>query len=378
VVAHSARVRSVVNRFVAVVMVAAAVSACSNDEASREHCGIGASCATTTVHASVPSTSVGASIAPSSTASSPVTTEGSSTTSPSVGTTDVGSNTFVVPTGQVRVGSGDVFLVHDDGDLWLHPGLLVWRPGTPVRLADMGDPRVPVTEGEGPNTIEDVAGEVGGAVYFSDCCEPLAGDVRAVTGPDTVAHLGAGISLVLSPDRTRLASSNSFGLNVWDLTTGRFTYRDLNNSAAQPVNPWDLTWSADGRRLIVLYLDERGASLLPYSTDDELTPGTGVRLDTRFTPVRPPGVQFCGHGPNGELAIAYYGKDRTVIKFYDPSTLIEKPAIHRELPTGVTSVQLASDGNGLLWIDHSTTWFLPSTGTIRPLGHGYKTAWFAN
>ena len=37
------------NRFIAVVMVTSAVSACSNDEASREHCGAGASCPTTTI-----------------------------------------------------------------------------------------------------------------------------------------------------------------------------------------------------------------------------------------------------------------------------------------------------------------------------------------
>jgi len=284
--------------------------------------------------------------------------------------------TFKAPTGNLQVHNGDMFLVHADGDLWLHPGLLDSQPSAPVRLVDMGDPRIPVTEGEGPNTIENVAGEVGGAVYFSDCCEPIAGDVRAATASNTVQPFGFGSSLVLSPDRTRLASSNTFGLQMWDLSKGSSTYRDLNTTAPQ-IHPWDLIWSADGQRLIMLYLDEHGAALLPYSTTDELIPGEAVPLDTNFAPVQSPGMQFAGHGPNGEIAVSFYGKDQTTIRFFDPVTLIEIPSVHRELPTGVTSVRLAADGVGLLWIDHETLWYLSTTGAIRRFGDGYTGAWFA-
>ncbi len=373
---HTAGVRRFVRTFATVGLIASIATTCSNNEANREHCGIGASCATTIVNVTAVSTTVTASIAPSSTVSSPETAAAPSTTSTAVATTTLNTGTFEVPTGDVQVHSGDMFLVHADGDLWLHPGLLDGRPGRPVRLADMGDPRIPVTEGEGPNTIENVAGEVGGAVYFSDCCEPIAGDARAATAPDTVKHVGYGISLVLSPDRTRLASSNTFGLQVWDLSKGGSTYRELNTTAPQ-IHPWDLIWSADGQRLIMLYLDEHGAALLPYSATDDLIPGAAVPLDTRFAPVQSPGMQFAGHGPNGEIAVSFYGNDQTTIRFYDPVTLIEIPSVRRELPTGVTSVRLASDGVGLLWIDHETLWYLPRPGATLNLGRGYTGAWFA-
>jgi hypothetical protein len=163
-----------------------------------------------------------------------------------------------------------------------------------VRLADMGDPRVPVTEGEGPNTIEDVAGEVDGVVYFSDCCEPVAGDVRAATGPDTVEALGFGSSVALSPDRTQLATLNTFGLGVLNLTTGTSTFRSFDTG--QPfINPWDVIWSADGRELVVLAFDENGGALHRFSVSESLDAGDVIPIGVGFDPARPPGAQFAGH-----------------------------------------------------------------------------------
>jgi hypothetical protein len=41
-------------------------------------------------------------------------------------------------------------------------------------------------------------------------------------------------------------------------------------------------------------------------------------------------------------------------------------------------VQLASDGEGLLWIDNTTTlWYLPNGAEPSQLGTGYTAAWFS-
>ena len=56
--------------------------------------------------------------------------ESTTTTTP-----EVSSGTFTVPTGMVVVEDGDVFIAHNDGDLWLHPGLLTASAATPVRLS---------------------------------------------------------------------------------------------------------------------------------------------------------------------------------------------------------------------------------------------------
>ncbi len=50
-------------------------------------------------------------------------------------TPDVSSSAFTVPTGTAVVEDGDVLIAHNDGDLWLHPGLLTASAATPVRLS---------------------------------------------------------------------------------------------------------------------------------------------------------------------------------------------------------------------------------------------------
>ena len=319
-------------------------------------------------------TTVGASTSTVPTPSSTATSISPDSTAATDSTVTTG--TITVPTGTLSVTDDDVFVVHDDGDLWLHSGLLGGSTGVPVRLVEMGDPRVPVTEGEPPNTVEDVVGEVDGAVYFSDCCEPIAGQVRTATAPGTANLLVYGTALALSPDRTHLATLNSFGLEVVDLNTGKFTYRNFDTSGAL-IHPWDLVWSADGSQLIMIFFDEHGGGLMPFSAAGLLEPGRAVQIGVTFDPAQPPGVQFAGRGPNDEIAIAFVGTDRTKISFFDPRTLNEIPSMTRELPANVTSVHLEADGVGLMWIDRQTLWYLPADGDVRQLGKGYTGAWFA-
>ena len=156
----------------------------------------------------------------------------------------------------------------------------------------MGNPRVPVTEGEPPNTVEDVVGEVGGAAYFSDCCEPIAGQVRTATAPETVEAGGVRNVIGAQPYRTRLATLNSFGLEVVDLTVGKFTYRNFDTSGA-PTHPWDLVWSADDSQLIMIFFDEHGGGLKLFAASGALDPGRAVAQTQRrggfpVAPWRPP------------------------------------------------------------------------------------------
>ena len=337
-------------------------------------------CSDSPTTTSAPSTTSTIAVTTEPSASTTLTASDTSTTSTPESTTttsEVSSSTFTVPTGTVVVEDGDVFVVHNDGDLWLHPSLLEGSGAAPLRLVDMGDPRVPVTEGEGPNMVFKVVGEVGGAVYFSDCCEPVAGNVMAATGAEGVAQVTHGYGIALSPDRTQLATANTFAVSLLDLTTATSKSLELNDGQ-EYISPGDLIWSADGSQLVMLYFDEQGMALLPFSASESLTPGPVRRINEAFDPVQPLGAQFAGHGPNGEIALVFYGTDRTEVAYFDPTDLVELPDLERELPAGVTSVRLAADGVGLLWIDQETLWHLPSAGIAQSLGSGFTAAWFAN
>jgi hypothetical protein len=136
-------------------------------------------------------------------------------------------------------------------------------------------------------------------------------------------------------------------------------------------------WSADGRELVVLAFDENGGALHRFSVSESLDAGDVIPIGVGFDPARPPGAQFAGHGPGGEIAVAFYDGDGTRIVHFDPAALSEIPAMERNLPSGVTSVRLDSDGTGLLWIDAGTLWSLPTDGDVRDLGNGFVGAWFA-
>ena len=88
-------------------------------------------------------------------------------------------------------------------------------------------------------------------------------------------------------------------------------------------------------------------------------------------------VRFAGRGPDGQIAVTISTESTTVIRYFDPVTLVEIPAMHRSLPTGARSVQLAADGVSVLWIDDTTTlWYLPAGGDAHQFGDGYTAAWF--
>lgn len=278
-----------------------------------------------------------------------------------------------MPAGSLQVGPDDLIVVHSDGDLYLHPGMLTGSTSGEVRLADLGDPRQPVTEGPGPNAVEAVAGVVNGAVIYTDCCEPVAGDLIAATGAVDPTFIGYGASATRSPNGARLATAG-FGLAVIDVATGRTVSREVDQRILGQT--WGVEWSADGSSLQILYFDDAGFGLWPYTANDQLTPGKPVTLGLPFEVSNAFDVRLAGRGPNGETAVAQTTPSGTVIHFYDSASLAEVPSLQRDLPVGASSVRLAGDGVGIVWVVGEELWYQPSGGQPRSLGVGYASAWF--
>ncbi|MFZ1491357.1 MAG: hypothetical protein WAS51_15575 [Ilumatobacteraceae bacterium] len=281
----------------------------------------------------------------------------------------------MIPSGQIAVGVDDLFVVHTDGDLYLHPGILSGSGDTAVRIADREDPRVSLGDGHFPNTIDQVAGEADGAVYFSDCCEPVAGNVHVVTQADSTEQLFAsGSSPRLSPDRRRLGTANSFGVAVVDLGEGTQRFVSLNLSGPY-LNVWDALWSADGESLYVLYFDDAGYGVLTFDSDT-LAASAPERIDLPFVAPGEPDARFAGRGPNGELAISVTSDESTEVEFFDPTSLQRVVALDRTLPAGTSSVRIAPDDRGLLWVDDESLYYLPDGASAINLGASYLSAWF--
>lgn len=281
----------------------------------------------------------------------------------------------MIPSGQIAVGVDDLFVVHTDGDLYLHPGILSGSGDTAVRIADREDPRASLDDGHFLNAIDQVAGVADGAVYFSDCCEPVAGNVYVVTQGDSTDQLFTrGSSPQLSPDRTRLGTANSFGVAVVDLAEGMQRFVSLNSSGPY-LNVWDAIWSADGESLYVLYFDDAGYGVVTFDRDT-LAASAPVRVDLPFVAAGEPDARFAGRGPNGELAITVTSDESTEVKFFDPTSLQRLSALDRTLPAGTSSVRLAPDGRGLLWVDDESLYYLPDGASVIHLGAGYRSAWF--
>lgn len=263
---------------------------------------------TTASTTSTPDTST----SPAVTATTVATTAATPATST---TTGVSPGKLSLPVGNIVTGPNDLLVVHTDGDLWLHPGALTSNAGVPVRLADFTDPRAPSgPEGSGPNIVEDVAGEVGGVVYYSDCCEPIMGELLASTGENSeLIRLGSGYSPALNPERTKLATVNNVQLVVIDLTTGDSQARSLNESSVW-IEPWDLIWTRDGAALVVLDFADTEWRLSRFVPDRLFKLDVTAPLGVPFDPESDVFVQLAGRGPDGEIAVVVGDGKTTVLR----------------------------------------------------------------
>jgi hypothetical protein len=169
------------------------------------------------------------------------------------------------------LGVDDVIVRRPDGDVVLHAGALDGEVAEPVLLIDRDDPRPIPDEGGGPNVIDHVAGTYDGMLVYGDCCEPIAGNVFAISEPgaevdlfsggtsDRAQRLGFGYGPALEPGGSRMVTNNFAGVVVSDLATGTTV------SAPPPVDesawgPLTASWTSQ-RRVVVVSRDSDGRIL---------------------------------------------------------------------------------------------------------------------
>jgi len=325
--------------------------------------------------------------ATSSTLAATDTSESATTGLPSTGETgETGDSEPVpisvdIPTGSLGFGPDDVIVAERTGDLVVYRGLLAGVSDRRELLADYPDPTGPVTEGPGPNAIDDVAGVVDGTLVFGDCCEPISGNVLVATGdPDGVRPISPGYGPTLSPDGTQLAAANSMAIQRSSTADGAGVARLLNaERAGGLLNVDDIAW-VDDERLALLGWDDEGYAL--FAVDAEtLAIGEGVRFDVGDDDL--PLVRFAGRAPDGELAVMIAGAASTDLRYFGTDDLAAEESMTRDYPAGTHALQLSPDGSGLLLVDDgSLRWIADETAATagRPVGiellDGVNGAWF--
>lgn len=202
---------------------------------------------------------------------------------PLPGEPEVTAFTAIAPSGSIDAAPGDIVAVTTDGDLWLHAGAFDPAqygrpPQAPLRLVDLPDPRGAHDEGPGPNVVDSVAGFVNGALVYADCCEPVSGNLYAVsdaeTQPTTRTH-----GLMSAADRSgrRWASVDPFGVTLLDYDTGRGHRRHVETGPDGSYQQFSsVVWSPDDTELWALGLtwdaDGNGTAFLArYRADATLT-----------------------------------------------------------------------------------------------------------
>jgi hypothetical protein len=291
---------------------------------------------------------------------------------------------FPIPTGAFEIDATDVFVLSRSGDLEVWSAALTSAPGQRTLVADYPDPFGVVTEGPGPNVIDDVAGEIGGTVVFGDCCEPISGTVLAATGPGEVMRISGGYSPTLSPTGDLLGTANDNGISQTATdSTGAGTFRQLNQSRQAYLNVTDLAWSSNGTgpadddHMVLLAWDVDGWWL--YDIDrSTLEPSPAVLLGPPPVGQDPfTSMEFAGHGPGGEIVVTEGTAATTRLRHFDPTTLAERPQLERSLPGSARSIRLGDDGLELLWVDAGSLYHLPA-GDLEAdrLGTDVLAAWF--
>lgn len=282
------------------------------------------------------------------------------------------------PTGTFHAAPGDMIVLGIDGDLAYHPRLFGTVRDAPIDLVDNPDPFGPVNEGPGPNVVDHVAGIVDGAVVFGECCEPISGVLLATTGIDEQTTLGFGYTPNLAPDGGAMVTANDQSLAVIETPGGAGTAVMLDQSPTEPYrNVVDVDWLDDEHVALLWRSDERWAiSVIDASTLDELSVH---ELDT----IEPgDSAAFAGRDGDGALMLAVHGADRVEVHRLgapDPlagvSTFGDEPAY--VLPATVTSVRSEPGGIGLVWVDGSTLYALPTGADVADrLLDGVLAAWF--
>ena len=282
-----------------------------------------------------------------------------------------------IPVGSFVAERGDLIVLRTDGDLEYRPGAVSGDGGEAViALVDNADPREEVAEGPGPNVIDHVAGIVNGSIIYGDCCEPVAGNVYALT--EALAppqNFQFGYSPSLSPVRSTLLTVNDYLITAIDTMSG-------DGIGVQP-NPgpddsyrsvFDLEW-IDNETFVVLFYEADGLY--------QLVLFDAANLTEMSPPVEIPGVSdagrvsLAGRTPTGLIAVEVDDTDSTTIRYHDPASLTEQPDLTQTFPATVSAVEVDPDGLGQIWVDNTTLYHLgPDDAVPMPLANGVLAAWF--
>lgn len=347
--------------------------------------------ATTAVATSAPAATVSSSTPTSTPPSAPPTTASVPSAAdaalfPAPGT-EAGGASNGAPSGSIDAGPGDLVGVTADGDLWLYPGAFDppqygRTPGEPVRLVDLGDPREPVLEGEGPNGVDDVGGFVNGALVYSECCEPVAGTIAVVSEPDGPKALWTyGWAVEADPTGRRWANAGMGGVSLTWIDTGRtagYWTDAAPDGSYQQFH--DVAWSPDLTELWALatvYDDDRLDVVLVRLAiaPDGLTEVERRNLHTT-NGVSTAMYGFAGRLPDGTVVmIERTDTAATAVLLGDGARALERPAPW-ELPADAGRVSVSPDGTTLAYMVGDTAFLQREGQAPVEWGRGLRGVWF--
>lgn len=293
--------------------------------------------------------------------------------------------TAVAPSGSIDAAAGDMISVAADGDVWLHPGAFDpprygRSPAAPIRLVAMSDPRLPVTEGEGPNHVSS-AGFVNGALVYGSCCEPVSGSLYAVSetdGPGT--DIAVGYDAAADRSARRWAMIDPSGIRLLDYDTGRGVRRFVETAPDGSFQQFNaVTWSPDESELWVfasVWNDEPTNVLIRYRADATLTELERRELD-RGQPGELPGIDVAGRLADGTVVVSQQSADHTIALRYFAAGANEQPEGPAwVLPTDATGVSVSPDGTTLAYAVDDTAYLQREGQAPVEWGTDVTRVWF--
>lgn len=276
----------------------------------------------------------------------------------------------VVRAGSIDLGPDDLIARSVDGDVWWYPGALTGTFEDRILLIDRDDPRPLPDEGEGPNSIHQVAGTFNGSLVYSDCCEPVSGNLFAIAEPGAEGDLrssgrlgdraqtwGVGYEVRFEPGGTRVVTSNWDLLQVIDLATGRSDSIMMYDAGVS--GGLDATW-ADGAIALLAYSEEDGWIVSVRDPDRLATELDRVVVEPPDEVFRT--VDIVGVG-DGDLTIAVRDEGEP-LRFVTVETggwTVIDGTQPFDVPSSASYVRLADGGDAMAWV-------VDDVGVVQRLG----------
>ncbi len=344
-------------------------------------------------------TDAGPSPTPSAATTDPTTTS-TETTTTSTTTTVTPTTTPAsawLPTGGFDLGPADLIARHVDGDVHIYPGALGDRPAPSFLVIDRADPRPVPDEGDGPNFIDSVAGTYRGTLIYSDCCEPVSGNIFAITEPGAETDIwdqmgedseraqlwGVGFGAVFEPAGSRVLASSWDFVNVVDVATGSQSFvfpsggssDEASNTTGEPYGALGAAWTPSGMITVAGWADDGTVVLSEYDPDELRVELRRLVLDPVVTD-RPPHIGFVDLAPD-RIGIILYGADGNRVIEIDTALFeIVEPVGEFPAPSNATVVRHSVALDTWLWVVDDTAYL--QVGQAEPVvwQSGIADAWF--